>query len=237
MKKIFTLISVFYLLINFSFAQQKELKVGIRVFPSLAWSRVEPQTYIDGNGNETNFKSQPVKFRGGFGVFGDYYFNDNFAFSTGLTYYFAGSGFLYTIDSVSTTVNTTIKNNYSTQHFQVPLAFKLITNEIADNTKIYISVGVAGDIRTATAINGKSNYQPLTGASKSNNDFTYLLGLNFQVGAGVEYSLKNEMKVLLGFTYSRGLFNTSNNDAFSKLYNNSFSLKNDYVALDLGLKF
>lgn len=231
MKKIFSLFSIVYLLSHVANAQVNELKVGIKVFPALAWSRVEPETYRDEFGNLSEFGSQPVKLRGGFGIFGDYYFNDNLAFSTGLYYYVAGSGFK--IKDASGTQ----KYDYAMQNFQVPLALKLFTNEIVDNLQVYFSAGTAVDFRTNTNVNGKNNFQPATGPSKSYNEWTYLLGLNLQAGAGIEYKLQNDMKVILGFTYSRGLFNVSNNDAFRNAYNKSFSLKNDYVGLDLGLKF
>src|SRR5688572_27520306 len=80
MKKI-TLLAAFVFAAFFAQAQDSNtgLEIGLKVSPGVAMSRVnDPGT--------NNFESSNVKFRGSFGLVLDYFFGDNYAFSSGLEY-------------------------------------------------------------------------------------------------------------------------------------------------------
>jgi opacity protein-like surface antigen len=234
MKKILLLIIVFSANLSNSFSQIKEWKVGITAFPLLAWSRATPEQFTNESNVRYEFSGVGTKLRGGFGFFGDYFYNDNIAFNIGLNYYFAGSGFKVTNNTQS---ENTVKN-IATQHIQVPLGLKLISNYITDNFKIFFNPGITTDFRVVTYINGKKEYQPTSGAALvNNNKFTHFFGLNFRIAAGVEYTLPNDMTAIIGFSYSRGLLNTTKDEEYRARTKNAFMIKNDYVSLDLALRF
>ncbi|MFN0048454.1 MAG: outer membrane beta-barrel protein [Cytophagales bacterium] len=226
-------------LISFStlaLAQEKELKFGLKAFPALAWSRVEPEAWTDGNGIKYNYAANPAQFRGGFGIYADYYYNDNVAFNFGLNYIFNSSG--YTITSSDNSIaSVEDKREYSIQYVQLPLALKLISNEVVDNIKIYFSAGLALNVTSGANVDGKSTYQ----ANGSVNVTRYtseisLFALDFITSTGVEYELDNGMKLLLGVSYMHGLFdlNTRSEDRYKK---SGFAVRNSLFALDVGIKF
>ncbi len=213
-------------------AQEKELKFGVKAFPIIAWSRVSPEEYKESPTINYVFESNGAKAGAGFGIFTDYYFNENIAFSLGINYIFSSSKFL-----INKNGSTEIVRNYDTQYLQLPISIKLITNEITDRVKLYISPGMGLNLLTAASVDGKSSYQKTVGEPVTR--YTSELGLidiNFIIATGVEYELDNNMKLILGISYMHGFLNMNKIDT-PYISNSEFSLKNNVLGLEVGLKF
>lgn len=215
-----------------SFSQVKEVKFGVKIFPAVAWSRVSPEKFVDATNQEYTFSDNGIKLRGGIGIFADYHFTDNYVFTTGLNYLVNSSGY-----NIKTPTGE-IKNRYSLQYVQVPIAFKLITNELADMLKVYFALGVTGDILVGTRINGEKELQVAPAAPvEKNSRFIFPISSNLNISSGIEYEISGGTKLLIGLTYSHGLANIdSGKSGVSKAYN-TFAILNNYLALDLGIKF
>lgn len=231
--------NIFVLLITFTtcaMAQVKELKFGLKAFPALGWSRVDPASFTKSDGSTINYEANPAQFRGGFGLFADYYYNDNVAVNFGLNYLFNSSGYSISASDGSIAKSDGVRE-YSIQYLQLPLALKLISNEVMDNVKIYFSPGFALNLNTGANIDGKSTFQSKPGDPvKRYTKEISLFALDFIVSTGVEYELSNGMKALIGISYMHGLFDfNSRNDDFIK--DGGFAVRNSLIALDFGLKF
>lgn len=231
MKKHITSVCIALICFLNAYSQENELKFGLRAFPALAWSRVEPDNYTDGSGVKYTFEGNGVKLRGGFGVFADYYLKDNYAIHFGVNYLIHSAGYAVSF------ANTTQKRDYSVSYIQIPVALKLISNEVTDGIKVYCTLGFAGNIRTSASVDGKRTYQETPGSEvkRYSKDMT-LLAMDFIFSTGVEYELTGDTKLLVGISYMHGLFDiNARKDDFIK--NSSFGLRHSLIAIDLGIKF
>jgi len=213
-------------------AQENELKFGLKVFPTIGWSRVSPDSYSVSSTENYTFKSDGAKVGIGFGVFADYYLNQNVAFTFGLNYIFSSSTYLIKKSNVEE-----INRKFDTQILQIPLGIKLISNEVVDNLKLYVSPGLGINFLTAASVDGRPSFQKSVGqpVTRYNSELN-LIDLSVMGSGGMEYELANEMKLVIGITYMHGLLN-ANRVSNDYIKNSDFTLKNNILCLDLGLKF
>jgi len=112
------------------------------------------------------------------------------------------------------------------QYLQIPILLKLLTDEIALDKKIYFQLGPILEIKLQESSDG------------SLSDF-YIDNVNFwdislHFGAGMDIKVGRNTILTGGFAYYRGLANivkTSNS------LDSNIRVKNDYYALNLGVKF
>ena len=121
--KNFSLAALFFLITSSAFAQ---IEIGIKLSPSIATTRVVAP-------DQFNFRSLNAKTHFGGGVILDYYFRENYAFSTGLIYNAKGAGVSYT----DPTTSARRSDEYSIQYLEIPLTIKLFTNDVATDTKVF----------------------------------------------------------------------------------------------------
>jgi hypothetical protein len=210
----------FYLLllgIALSAGAQAQIKVGLKFSPTLATNRVEVDS------DTLSIDSDGVGLKFVFGPTIDYFFGDNYAFSTGL---------LYAPKRIGLDINTTAeanqsfsdKQSYNLQYLQIPATVKLFTNELALDTRMYFQMGGLFEIK----INEKG----------TDEDNAYLenvrpFDFGLHLGAGVERRMGYNTVLFGGFFYNRGLINAAGEPV------NDIDLKinNDLLGLDLGVKF
>lgn len=116
----------------------KKLYLGITTLPTFGWVSAETNQ-VSGSGLKPGFA---------IGVMGDYFFAENYAFSTELLH--STQGFKIKANSISyTSIGDTLPNiqndvniNYTIRSFQIPLTIKLRTNEIG-YWRYYGQVGLA----------------------------------------------------------------------------------------------
>src|SRR5690606_14839771 len=116
MKKLL-LAAIFTLAATMLFAQDtyKGFKLGITAHPNFGWLKSE----IDG------VKSNGLRAGFSYGLVGDFYFADNYAFTTGLK--------LTTINGQTENENAPDKGKqliYKLQYIEIPAKIKLTTNEM-----------------------------------------------------------------------------------------------------------
>ncbi|GEO02965.1 hypothetical protein AAE02nite_06290 [Adhaeribacter aerolatus] len=221
MKKI-SLAFLLFLISGTAFAQWE---IGIKLTPSIGTNRViAPKNF--------EFKSLNAKTHFGGGVIADYFFRENYAISTGLIYNTRGAGVSY-LDPNSST-NQRKSDEFAIQYLEIPVTLKLFTNEIGTDMKLYFQAGGSLDPRITAKVNNEK---------LSNNDEKYtrhfnILDISVLLGSGVELQLGESTKVFGGLSYHRGLIDVDNfYENKGQFNNNKISIKNSYVALDMGLKF
>ena len=221
MKKI-TLVALLFLITSTAFAQWE---IGIKLTPSIATNRVvAPKSF--------GFKSLNAKTHFGGGVIADYFFRENYAFSTGLIYNTRGAGVSY-LDPNSTT-DQRQTDEFGIQYLEIPLSLKLYTNEIGTDMKVYFQAGGSIDPR----ITAKIDNEKLAPNDEKYSRHFNLIDFSVLLGSGVELQLGESTKVFGGLSYHRGLVDIDNfYEKKGQFNNNKIAIKNTYVALDLGLKF
>jgi hypothetical protein len=219
MKKLF--LAVWCLLMTSSAFAQWE--IGIKLSPSIASNRVvAPKNF--------NFSALNAKTHFGGGVTADYFFGENYAFSTGLIYNAKGAGVKY--NHADGTPSIAGEDEFAIQYLEIPVTLKLYTNDIATDTRLYFQAGGSLDPRISAKVNGEK----LDGANEKYTSHFNLLDISALFGFGAEMQMGESTKIFGGLSYHRGLIDID--DYYEELFNNkNIEIKSSYVALDLGLKF
>ena len=203
-----------------------QVEIGLKVSPAITSLRAESASAygFDSDGSQLGFSG---------GLVVDYFFGENYAFSTGLQLAGKGGTIRYR-ENPNATLNS-IK--LTTQYLEVPISVKLFTNEIATATRLYFQVGGSLNVPIGSRIGGSKFYRdPATNIENKAGDYVYFIDADALVAAGAEYTLGQSTKLFAGLGYHRGLVDI---DHYFE-HNRSFSdvtIKNSSFGLDLGIKF
>jgi Outer membrane protein beta-barrel domain len=212
-------------------------EIGIKISPSIGSNRIVAP-------KELNFESLNSKTHFGGGVIADYFFGENYAFSTGLIYNGRGAGVKYNFTNTANGTSTPVQGSdeFGIQYLEIPVTLKLFTNDIATDTRLYFQAGGSLDPR----ISAKVNKDKLDPADKKYTSYFNLMDISALFGLGAEKQMGESTKIFGGFSYHRGLIDIDDHyeEAFKNVEINgkridakNIEIKNNYVSLDLGLKF
>ncbi len=190
-----------------------QLKIGLQVSPSLSFNRVRDEA------PNADFASSGVGGRMLAGVIGDYNWQENYFFSSGLFFIPKRVG-------IQGSEPNEIKETHKLHYLEIPATLKLFTNEVALDTRIYFQVGLTADIKILEDnISDRVEYI---------SDFR-AFDSNVLVGAGAEYRFGYNTVLFGGLTYRRGLVNVLKEPLNASA--DGLIIKNDILSLDLGVKF
>lgn len=211
-----------------------QVEIGLKLSPSITYLRADGPTAM-------NFQNEKSKLSLGGGLVVDYFFGQNYAFSTGVWLTGKGGTISY-LDrdpgSVSTAPSVSREQKIALQYLEVPITMKLFTNDIATDTKLYFQLGGTAGGVIATRINGSKRYtDPSNGNTETAaSKHVIVPDISALLGAGVEYQVGQSTKVFGGLSYHRGLVNIDKYFDKDRGFQD-VTLKNNEIALDLGLKF
>lgn len=226
MKKSLILLQVLLLTSLASQAQDTKFRLGLRLAPSIATSRVLDKDEKDG----ADFKSNGSGIRFSAGLNGDFYFGKNYAFMTGLWYTVKRAGLKEG--------NTNIKVVYNAQYLQIPVALKLYTNEIAVDTKLYFILG--GTLGAKIAEKRKELDGVTSDMVTKEGDAFSIFDGGLLLGAGAEYQMGENTILFGGLTYNRGLTNAMSKKGLydsEEKSSNTYTINNNLLGLEVGIKF
>lgn len=215
-----------------------QVEIGLKISPSITSLRADsPSSAAIGD----NFTGDGSKVSFGGGVVVDYFFGENYAFSTGLLLSGKGGTVSYNETKNATGggngLNFTNALKISTQYLELPVSVKLFTNEIATDTRLYFQVGGSLNVPIGTRINGEKFYtDPSNNASVKAGDYVMFFDADALAGAGAEYQLGKSTKFFAGISYHRGLVDIDNYFESTRKFKD-VTIKNSGFALDLGIKF
>ena len=219
-------------LLCLSFGAFAQLEIGLKVTPNMAWHRVETtnDVELDADGSRAHLSG---------GIVADYFFSENYAFSTGLLLSTKGGKLKY--PTVTLTGTSTKTSDVMVQYVELPITLKLFTNEIAPDARVYFQVGGAAGVLVAARIDDEKNVKanpadPNSSEEKVSKSFN-TLELSGLLGAGVEYQLGQSTKVFAGLHYQHGLTNIEDNKFLGADLKDDLTMKNSVIGIDLGLKF
>ncbi|WP_266203177.1 porin family protein [Pontibacter kalidii] len=223
MKK-FTLLMLFMCA---GFTAMAQVEIGLQLSPTISGNRFVAE-------DRYNFEKESNNLRLGVGVVVDYFFAQNYAFSTGLMYRSKGAEITYNYireNGDGSTEQMSGKDDIAVQYVQLPLTLKLFTNEVAPGTILYFQVGGALNTKVAAQVNNKK----VINSEKVIKRFN-IFEADAILGGGVEFQMGESTKVFGGLTYHRGL--TDIDDFYEKKFGDkNIAVKNNGVSLDFGLKF
>ncbi len=199
-----------------SLMAQAEFKLGIQFSPTLSTNRIESESA------SLNLDTDGTGLRMAFGPIIDYQIKDNYYFSSGLLFVSKRAGIEATR---ADNTGVPVRETYGLQYLQVPLSLKLFTNEVAIDKKIYFQLGTTLEFAIDEKRKEDENFLI--------EDFK-LFDSSLLLGLGIEYQLGVNTTMFGGFSYHRGLLNAISEQT---ALDTDIRFKNDYLGLDVGIKF
>ncbi len=194
-----------------AFAQDtyKGFKLGLTAHPTFGWIRSDIEG-IESDGMRAGFS---------YGLIGDFYFADNYAFSTGLK--------LSTINGQTKSSLVAPDDGqriYKLQYIEIPATVKLTTNAV-DGFRFYgqFGLGNAFNVRAKQDIKGIVN--------KENEDIykqTSFYRASLVIGGGTQFYIGEKTALDAGLTFNNG---------FTDIKKGSGTLKSSYLGLNLAVYF
>lgn len=209
------------------FSAMAQIEIGLQFSPTVAGNRFIAE-------DKYNLEKESNNLRLGVGVIADYFFAQNYAFSTGLMYRSKGAEISYNYireNGDGSTEQIRGEDDIAIQYIELPLTLKLFTNEVAPGTLLYFQVGGSLNTKVAAQVNDKR----VIDGEKVIKRFN-IFEADVLLGGGAEFQMGQSTKVFAGLTYHRGL--TDLDDYYEeRLGDKNISVKNNGVSLDVGLKF
>lgn len=204
MKKIVTTLLFLWLVSGAVLAQEGDLRFGFQMSPSFSWMRTN-DVRINRSGTNLGMK---------LGMLTEYYFRDNYAFSTGIGFAFNHGGTLlfdyggsyWTRSNLSPALDTLpdgVKLKYNLQFVEIPLMVKMRTSG-SGNFSYFLEPGITLGFRTQArgSITGRG-----VGDEAQKLDIRRdVNGLNMAWGitGGTEYALSASTSLVAGFGFQIG---------------------------------
>jgi hypothetical protein len=187
-------------------------------------------------------------------MIGEYYFRENYSFTTGIGFHFNAGGKLFyeeNIDTVSIWTDANLPGDnvyeggtdfkYSIQYVEIPFGLKLRTREFG-YLKYYVEPRLTMGFRTQSKGNILND-----AAVDSEEDFDIksavnLLNLSWGIGGGVEYTVSSSTAIIGGIAFQSG-FTDVTKDKNTLLVSNGRESKEDSkgkfnsIILRLGIMF
>lgn len=203
-------------------AQDKKVVFGFAVTPVVSFLS---------SPNDNTVKASGAGFGVGLGIFGDYYFSDNYAISAGINFCTNQGGTLEYGKGGTVLAKTKFadaaydganfpegtKVTYRNQYLEIPIGIKLRTEE-TDGLRFYGNLPIVtlgfrtqsqGDLYSSVTVAG----QTATADLKNENIGPDMSIMNISVGGGfgAEYRLAERTTVYGGLYYAHGLLDQTNN--------------------------
>jgi opacity protein-like surface antigen len=194
---------LFFIGILFSYflSNAQDVKFGVHVDPKFTWQVPESRD-VEKVGSTFGF---------GGGLIIDRYFQDNYAFETGISLGTQGGKLKFdynfpfnAYDQVDTLpAGTTV--DYSLQYITIPLGLKLKSNEIGYFT-FFVNLGITNqlNIKAKASTDDDSELKNATVKEEIN-----WFDMGYHFGGGIEYALSKDTAVLLGIFYQNGFLDVT----------------------------
>lgn len=245
MKKIVVLAAFLCFASTISMAQeQMEIRFGFQLSPSFSW--------MNGNTNRINSSGTNLGIK--LGMFGEFYFRENYAFVSGIGFHFNSGGtvlhefggsYWHDTDIVTSEnpLSDMVKLKYSIQYVEIPAMLKMRTKEFG-YIRYYIEPGFLIGIQTQAR--GNVN-DPKIGGIDSDEKFDIRkevnpLNLSWGIGGGIEYSLSENTSLIAGLGLQFGFvdINDDGQDEYIKdgqTFSENTNEKINAITIKLGIKF
>lgn len=211
----------------------QKVRLGLRFAPGFSYSRINEDL------DSLSLKSRGTGIRFFVGPEINFVLGENYVFTTGIWYNTKRTS-IRVLDSAYANLSEV----YNLQYIQIPVTLKLYTNDIAVDTKLYFQLGATFDTRIQDKQLKVSNPTNQLINNFSRFDASSLLG------AGIQLQMGQNTYVSGGISYMRGLLNPGNlTPAYYKgidangvpilidFSKTGVQIKNDLIALDLGIRF
>ena len=205
MKKIVIALFFFWGFQQLGQAQEGDLRFGFQLSPSFSWMNTN-DTRINRSGTNLGMK---------LGMLAEYYFRENYAFSTGIGFAFNHGGTLLfeyggsywknsNLGSSLDTLPDGVKLKYNLQFVEIPATIKMRTREFGYLRYFLepgITIGLRSQARGSITGRGIGDQADKFDIRRDVNG----LNLAWGIGGGVEYSLTETTSLVAGLGFQVGI--------------------------------
>jgi hypothetical protein len=194
-------------------------RLSAQLSPGISLNRVHT------NPNNQGFSSAGAAFYFKIGVVCDYPIRENYYVSTGLLY----SAQHLALENKKS--SPSLLEAHALHYLQTPFLLKLYTSELTLDTRLYVMLGVIGQLR----INARNTELQANLQQPFIKTFRRW-GCSGLLGMGIEYDLSLSTSVFVGFSYQYGLLSViaqyAQHPPASRMMGHS-----DLLSIDLGVRF
>lgn len=194
-----------------------QVKIGLRFMPSVNVNRVFSLS------DTLILSPENASFKMALGLITELAITDNYSFATGVNFAPKSIGIRFEGDNGGGYENEI--EEYKVHYLQLPLMLKLFTDDFKPGARIYFQVGGLVDVKVFDT--------PILNDYRFIEKFS-LFDASGVLGVGTEFEIGISTIAFGGFTYNRGLVNIA---SASIPMDSNPVIKNDYVQLEIGLKF
>lgn len=230
------------------------LRFGVFIGPNISWMKATANKSDD---RQYNVKSNGSRTGYAWGLMLDYFFTENYGLSTGFHFNTTGGRIVSTFNNampVPTDAYVKFADfNYRLQYIELPLNFKVKSDEITQGLKAFGNIGLGMGIN----VSKKATYQvissrqviggPVDQVTAGDNEkitgtfsITPIL-FQLNVGGGVEYPVSDKISLYAGLFFNNGFTPDVTNPRDIKIgYEGKFSdggVRLNNFALRIGLFF
>ncbi len=207
----------------------QNFRLGFKANP--LFSTLKPSTdHNNSNGTKIGFS---------YGLMFNYFLKEHYAVESEFGISTMGGNVEYS--KADTTISSNIKMNY----VEIPVAIKLLTDEINGKMKVFGKFGFNLGIATknsATITYKKNGVEYAKDDLKDAGKYIQPFNLSLVIGGGVEYKVAKNLDLVLGLTYTNGFLNTMKSPSIYRLNTTNPNIKAfdadlNYFALNIGLLF
>lgn len=181
-------------LLLFATTAHAQGRLGIKFSPGFAFSRAYT------NPNNKGFTAKGTAFGFKIGALYDYGFQDNAYLSTGL--YFTLQQVGIENKNKEKKLSFAIGEAHGLQYVQLPLLLKLYTGELTLDTRLYVEIGIIGQLRVNEYNASLCKDQTEAFIKKFRR-----WGVAGQLGVGIEYDVNLVTSIFGGISYQLGMVN------------------------------
>jgi len=194
-----------------------QVKIGLRFMPSVNINRAFSLS------DTLVLSPEGASVKMALGLITELAFTDNYSFATGINFAPKSVAIRFAGDNGGSYENEL--EEYKVHYLQLPILLKLYTDDFKPGARIYFQVGGLVDVKIFDT--------PILNDYRFIEKFS-LFDASGVLGVGTEFEIGISTIAFGGFTYNRGLVNIA---ATSIPMDSNPVIKNDYIQLELGLKF
>ena len=229
-KTVLALLIIMLISVPEIYSQQKPFVFGFKAGPTMGWMKPDAQGY----------KSSGVKAGFTWGFIADFFLMENYGIKTGFDVVFQNGGLKIpaTVTNSEESVNGTLDRTYHLKYIQIPLSFKMQTNELG-KFRIYGEIGLGTNFLIGAKADDEftaDNGEVIPDEDVDIYDEVTFMKMSLIVGAGVDFDLGGSTRLFAGITFNNGFMNILNGQNTQYPTINNKALAN-YLALEVGIVF
>lgn len=229
-KQLFTLIIIMLLSSSAVLSQQKPFVFGFKVGPNIGWLNPDTKGY-ESTGIQPGFS---------WGFIADFFLMENYSITSGFDVVFLNGG-LEMPDRVDIDASTyyegTLNRKYKLKYIQLPVAFKMKTNELG-KFKIFGQIGLGTNFLIGAKADDTFTASDYTSSEEDLDIYDEITFIreSLIIGGGVEFSLGGSTSLMASILFNNGFIDILNGkNTVDPTLNNKANA--NYLAFEVGIVF